>query len=98
MRFGVFTLMVFVGVLSGGCGGGETASVKRVIATARGAAVNGPGKAGASSDLVLARDARVRAGRRSFVLLSLPRVGRLLIDCDAADGPSVAFRADRLLP
>jgi hypothetical protein len=46
----------------------------------------------------LARVARLAAGAQDFVLLALPEIGQLLVSCDAAEGPSVAFRADARLP
>lgn len=46
----------------------------------------------------MGRVARLDGGTRDLVLLSPPRIGKLLVSCDASRGPSVAFRADRLLP
>jgi hypothetical protein len=81
--------LVLLGALAtAGCGAGPAPSAPAPRAPAAAAP--------AAGERVVARDARLRAGRRGFVLLSLDRVGELAVDCDAR-GPAVAFRADRLL-
>jgi hypothetical protein len=53
---------------------------------------------GSGSTKVRAQDARLARGQKDVRLLALPKVGRVLVSCDAGGRPSAALVASRLLP
>jgi hypothetical protein len=92
----VILALCCVAVASAGCGND---TVSRQTAAAGQSDGPPPGARSTPNDQPqeLARVARLAAGAQDFVLLALPEIGQLLVSC-AAEGPSVAFRADARLP
>ena len=73
-------------VVSAGCGGDDDSPPADEGASARDATAAG------DPVRVVARGAHIGRGRKDIPLLEVPRVGTLLVSCDAAGRSSAAFR------